>query len=513
MDQLIFDPEMHKGARILLSIIWERVSVVYVIYAAAGIGLCFCVPILCVIVTEAWNECGVCALCPVAVGLVGMAVAVYQRAYLVYLVVSYPACYFLFLDCIMIPVFLLLLMCFGILTPLNFVESYSLYARGWVCMLLALIIVCLNVLLLDLHTYYHRYDAIDVSMWSFKANLMSLLADYPCTIIVLLSVLVSLVSCVFFFAIMFANVLRNLRPQYNKGFSAWLLILAILCTWFGSNLLVVTTPYLLDARVFVDWELFLGNYFFLPPALILIFLAVSYYCSFQFCWLAPSSMRSSPTPPGMFIFFCILLFFTATFTVLVYGPATSIHGEGNKPYCKNEDCSSSYFLDPSASSEGTLPPEHSAKPYSPPPPRKDYTPSQPTFPPPMDQPPSQSTKKCLLIDRNSRDSIKMSYLGVLHYLDKEGKEKKLGIIKRIAAQWKDLAVIFGSDVKLILSSYSGGVDIAINCCRDVLYEWFEGGGAEGYPLSWNGLIKAIRDIDLNRDAAEIEIALECIVNR
>lgn len=75
-----------------------------------------------------------------------------------------------------------------------------------------------------------------------------------------------------------------------------------------------------------------------------------------------------------------------------------------------------------------------------------------------------------------------------------------------------MALILGSDTKLIVNSYSGGKDIPLHCCRDVLYEWFEKEGAEGYPLSWNGLIKAVRDIELNRLASDIEVALQCVLS-
>lgn len=284
-----------------------------------------------------WKECGPCGLCPITGGCIILAVAVYQRAFLIYLVVNFPICYFLFLDCVMLPFAFFLLLCFdGIYTPLNFVEKYGLFSRGWVCTFLALIILCLNILLLDLYTYCHHYDTIQVSMWSLKAKLLSLLTDYLCVILVLLSVLIFTVAFLFLLATMFTNVLNNLRPQYDDRLPAFLLLFTILSTWCGCNLIAILIHNYLDARIFVDLELFLGRYFFLSPTVVFILLAMSYCCGFQFCWLTQSHRRSlsMPTPCGMFFLFCVIFSFTVAFIALVYGPATPLHKDY---YCDSED--------------------------------------------------------------------------------------------------------------------------------------------------------------------------------
>jgi len=54
------------------------------------------------------------------------------------------------------------------------------------------------------------------------------------------------------------------------------------------------------------------------------------------------------------------------------------------------------------------------------------------------------------------------------------------------------------------------MDYSSNWCQDVLTTWFNRGGVTGYPCTWNGLMKALKDIELNNVAAEIEIALNCV---
>lgn len=503
MDQLAFDPEVHKGLRLALGYLWERVSLVSVLYAAAGLSICLCVPLVYLVVSGLWEECGLCGLCPVAGGVIVMMVAIYYRAFLIYLVVNYPICYLIFLDCfIIVPFGFLLLLCLvDICTPLKFIEKYYYFARGWVFTFLVLIILCLNVLLLDLHSYCLYYETIEVSMWSLYAKLFFLLTNYSCIILVLLSVSLFMLAFLSLLATMFTNCITNLSPQYDDGQREFLLLISILCIWCGCNLIVSPVPGYLDVDVFVSWEMFLGRYFFLVPTLMLVSVFMSYYCGFQFCWCHSRSNRhkQAPTPGGLLFLFLSFLLFTVMFTILVHGPAMPHHHEEDKSLLFSQKhplygSPSGLNLDPSAS-ESSLP--------------STLLPT--SSPDPTTVSPSQAMSKCLNIDRDSKDSIKMSYLSVLHYLDQEDKEHTLKIIKRIAADWEELALILGSDPKLIVSSYSGGKDIALRCCRDVLSEWFENNGADGYPLSWNGLIKVIRDMELSRMAAEIETALQCVI--
>lgn len=57
-----------------------------------------------------------------------------------------------------------------------------------------------------------------------------------------------------------------------------------------------------------------------------------------------------------------------------------------------------------------------------------------------------------------------------------------------------------------------GHDYAKDCCKEVLNKWLRK-GSEQYPVSWAGLINAIKDIDLTRVALQILKALtsDCVV--
>ena len=106
--------------------------------------------------------------------------------------------------------------------------------------------------------------------------------------------------------------------------------------------------------------------------------------------------------------------------------------------------------------------------------------------------------------------MELGQLVHLHYLDQERVRRALKVMDEVAGSWKKLGTLFNYDVNQIAGNHMGG-DFAMDCCLEVLGRWFSKGRARGYPFSWSGLIQALRDIDLDRVADDIDIALKCVV--
>ena len=110
-----------------------------------------------------------------------------------------------------------------------------------------------------------------------------------------------------------------------------------------------------------------------------------------------------------------------------------------------------------------------------------------------------------------RDVIDQSHLVVLHFRSHKGKEGELRVSARIASQWTTLGRLFNMDTKLIANNHAGESDSTLHCCEDLLDKWIDEGGTKSYPSTWHGLIKALKAIQLNRLADEIEEALDCVL--
>lgn len=149
----------------------------------------------------------------------------------------------------------------------------------------------------------------------------------------------------------------------------------------------------------------------------------------------------------------------------------------------------------------------------PPDPVTSFTPAMPTDlagapATPMDPTPtelqvtecSSSTKsshECLAIDR---EEIDWKHLVVLRYRSVDGKEMELRIMDDMEEHKRRLARLFNLN-----RTAKGGNS-------DIFQMWIEKGGTETYPSTWNGLIKALKDINFKQLAGEIEEALDCVLN-
>ena len=78
----------------------------------------------------------------------------------------------------------------------------------------------------------------------------------------------------------------------------------------------------------------------------------------------------------------------------------------------------------------------------------------------------------------------------------------LGVVKDVAGssgKWRDLGMqlLQPSDVGIIAQNHPGDV---VGCCQRVLEEWLE----KATDATWNQLIKALRSIELNHLAGQLE---------
>ena len=119
--------------------------------------------------------------------------------------------------------------------------------------------------------------------------------------------------------------------------------------------------------------------------------------------------------------------------------------------------------------------------------------------------------QCLHISLEDSHAIDLKRLTLLEYAHQK-KQKQLRIVKEVAAKWRQLGVMFGQDVDSIAQGHVMGKGYAEECCRDVLTTRLHG-GAQGYPVTWKGFMKALRDIQMARIALNIEEALNCVITQ
>lgn len=125
--------------------------------------------------------------------------------------------------------------------------------------------------------------------------------------------------------------------------------------------------------------------------------------------------------------------------------------------------------------------------------------------------PSAPQAHCTKVDKNSAHTVALPLLYNIHYLDEHGNKYDVRITDEVASHWKDLAMTFGFDVHYIALNHNAGSNYVKNCLYDVLKIWMERGGSPQYTMSWNGLIKALKNIQLYSIADRLETALDCVL--
>lgn len=77
--------------------------------------------------------------------------------------------------------------------------------------------------------------------------------------------------------------------------------------------------------------------------------------------------------------------------------------------------------------------------------------------------------------------------------------------------WRKLATLFHHDVSEIARTYPADApDYDELCFGTVVTNWLYHRGTPEYPVSWNGFMKALKDIELDDIAEDTEKALNCV---
>ncbi len=98
---------------------------------------------------------------------------------------------------------------------------------------------------------------------------------------------------------------------------------------------------------------------------------------------------------------------------------------------------------------------------------------------------------------------------LLRWTDKDGRSETLRLRDAMIHKWRDAGLFLdlsAPELDGILTYRQGDVR---QCLQDVFQEWISRGSSD-YPATWDGLLKLLRDLDLNSCAESLKAALMCI---
>ena len=92
------------------------------------------------------------------------------------------------------------------------------------------------------------------------------------------------------------------------------------------------------------------------------------------------------------------------------------------------------------------------------------------------------------------------------WTDGNGQPKSLRILDEISSRWTEVGDLVGLSPAHLEGIEMDRLRVSKLCCRDVLHDWIQDNQGS-YPVSWEGLICLLKDMNLTVLAEELENAV------
>ena len=92
------------------------------------------------------------------------------------------------------------------------------------------------------------------------------------------------------------------------------------------------------------------------------------------------------------------------------------------------------------------------------------------------------------------------------WTDENGQPKSLRILDEISSRWTEAGDLLGLNPARLKGIEEYQLRDARSCCREILKDWIQDNQGY-YPVSWEGLMCLLEDMELTAVAKELENAL------
>ena len=97
-------------------------------------------------------------------------------------------------------------------------------------------------------------------------------------------------------------------------------------------------------------------------------------------------------------------------------------------------------------------------------------------------------------------------LFLIEWRDEKGEIKQLRIKQLICNQWKNIGDLLEIPESVLESWNTKHKEDSLKCIDSVMSHWLKC-PIDDYPVSWEGLKKLLKDVELSKVAEDIELAL------
>lgn len=106
--------------------------------------------------------------------------------------------------------------------------------------------------------------------------------------------------------------------------------------------------------------------------------------------------------------------------------------------------------------------------------------------------------------RSEQPTMELIYL--IKYTKSDGQMKEFRLLQNVQRHWEDIGILVGIHPNTLKSFQLQRGNNLEKQCQDVFQTWLEQ-GLKKYPVTWNGLLEVLKDVQLNEISRELEKVL------
>lgn len=102
----------------------------------------------------------------------------------------------------------------------------------------------------------------------------------------------------------------------------------------------------------------------------------------------------------------------------------------------------------------------------------------------------------------------MSALYIIKWTDEKGNKRKFRLVSRVSNKWREFGRILGITENDMDGWFKQHLAFDSECWIKTMKYWLED-GSEHYPVTWDGLVEMLEDVNLAGVAKELKQVLKC----
>ena len=97
-------------------------------------------------------------------------------------------------------------------------------------------------------------------------------------------------------------------------------------------------------------------------------------------------------------------------------------------------------------------------------------------------------------------------LTLIKFLDEQGQQRTFRLVDLVSVKWREFGLLLGLTQNQLEGWSTQHLGNSSHCWHEVMQHWLDG-VSRGYPVSWEGLYRLLKDAEYPAVARKLEVAV------